>query len=968
MNKKRMGAMLAASVLITQQVPLSAAAEIVAVSGRDSPGESSECVSPIESTGEMERPLPAENGASPGPSIGAVVYNSSDDYNGSGTDTETIPVADVSFLESQRSETTPFPYTDVPASSKYYKPVYYLWDRGILAEDEQFYPDSTLSLENASKTLVYVYRTLRNITGTYGDDAIQSAKDYGLLPDDVSEDSDISNETMLMMLYRLGLPLEDQRVVWEIPGLTPDHPHFEEIMSLYRAGVFNGNGQDGRLDGDAPVTRGVFASSLAALLEPSLRHRGQAGVKKEDPSQSGSTVPPAPSDPVDNGPPGTGTASTDASAGATSPDEPATPDEAPEPVELKTGMEAFEDTSGTDNPFTDIDPQSNMYGSIIGMYGLGLMSGVTETSFAPKKAITASQFATIAVRIYEKYRGIASDFTAAPGVPWYEPYIAKASEYGLLPSGLTGYSNPLTRKQAFYIMYRIFPETELGARRGVYRLPDLSPADPQYQEIMTLYKAGISGGSDEFGTFDGGRSINRMESAALFYRLIRPDMRQSNELKLVQGMEAFKPKEGASVLPFMDVGPKDWFANDVKSLYNIGLMNGVTSTAFSPKSTMSLAEAITLSVRVYEYFNGSAESEKSSTLAPGVPWYTKYITLANTYKLNDPAWTNFNAPVQKDQLAYLVCHALPPATAYAAINDIKPKYIPDVDVSNKYFNQIVTLYNAGIMNGETEKGDFQPGKNATRAMVATVFSRLIYPEKRVHFSVKPDFTELKNLVLSTISGYPGKWSVYFCDYDSGVDFVINDWRMWSASVVKLYVAATVLQSLENGSLQNSYGVQSDLHDMITWSSNTAWTSLYTRLGHGNTSAGREKVNGFCRANGYTNSGRLTNSAPYNSTSAKDTGIFLYRTLKGENVSASASNQILSLMKQQERTSKIPAGVPAGIVTANKTGELYASVPVENDAAVVYAPSGTYILVVLTQSGSVANIRNLSSIIYNYLNN
>jgi len=191
--------------------------------------------------------------------------------------------------------------------------------------------------------------------------------------------------------------------------------------------------------------------------------------------------------------------------------------------------------------------------------------------------------------------------------------------------------------------------------------------------------------------------------------------------------------------------------------------------------------------------------------------------------------------------------------------------------------------------------------------------------------------------------------------------------MWSASVVKLYVAATVLQSIENGSLQNSYGVQNDLHDMITWSSNTAWTSLYTRLGYGNASAGREKVNQFCRANGYTNSGRLTNSAPYNSTSAKDTGLFLYRMLKGVNVSEAASKQLLSLMKQQERKAKIPAGVPAGVVTANKTGELYSSIPVENDAAVVFAPSGTYILVVLTQSGSVENIKKLSSIIYNYRN-
>ena len=55
-----------------------------------------------------------------------------------------------------------------------------------------------------------------------------------------------------------------------------------------------------------------------------------------------------------------------------------------------------------------------------------------------------------------------------------------------------------------------------------------------------------------------------------------------------------------------------------------------------------------------------------------------------------------------------------------------------------------------------------------------------------------------------------------------------------------------------------------------------------------------------------------------------------------------------------------AGVPNGVQTANKTGELS---DVENDAAIVFAPFGTYVLVILTENGSIRSIRNLSSIIY-----
>ena len=55
------------------------------------------------------------------------------------------------------------------------------------------------------------------------------------------------------------------------------------------------------------------------------------------------------------------------------------------------------------------------------------------------------------------------------------------------------------------------------------------------------------------------------------------------------------------------------------------------------------------------------------------------------------------------------------------------------------------------------------------------------------------------------------------------------------------------------------------------------------------------------------------------------------------------------MKEQQRKTKIPAGVPASVKTANKTGELDDT---ENDVAVVFAPSGDYILCVMT--GNLSN--------------
>ena len=91
-------------------------------------------------------------------------------------------------------------------------------------------------------------------------------------------------------------------------------------------------------------------------------------------------------------------------------------------------------------------------------------------------------------------------------------------------------------------------------------------------------------------------------------------------------------------------------------------------------------------------------------------------------------------------------------------------------------------------------------------------------------------------------------------------------------------------------------------------------------------------------------------------------MFLERIYKN---SIPHAEEMLNLLKQQERTGKIPAGVPSGIETANKTGELS---NVENDAAIVFAGEHPYILCVMSENLKDAatarqTIVNLSGDIY-----
>jgi len=192
--------------------------------------------------------------------------------------------------------------------------------------------------------------------------------------------------------------------------------------------------------------------------------------------------------------------------------------------------------------------------------------------------------------------------------------------------------------------------------------------------------------------------------------------------------------------------------------------------------------------------------------------------------------------------------------------------------------------------------------------------------------------------------------------------LVNDQSMQAASLIKLFVAGCVYETMEN-----SDQYEGQISSMISVSDNSACNSLVSTLGGGDAQAGMAKVNEYCMNHGFTEThmGRLMlqpNDVDDNYTSVSDCGNFLLNIYNG-NLAGSA--QILEYMKQQERRGKIPAGVPDGVQTANKTGELDF---VENDAAIIFHPSGPYILCVMSENLNDAYtarlfINSLSEMVY-----
>ena len=209
----------------------------------------------------------------------------------------------------------------------------------------------------------------------------------------------------------------------------------------------------------------------------------------------------------------------------------------------------------------------------------------------------------------------------------------------------------------------------------------------------------------------------------------------------------------------------------------------------------------------------------------------------------------------------------------------------------------------------------------------------------------------------------GKWSLYLKRLDTDQVIGINDdEKMIAASLIKLFIAGEFYTLAEEGELDaDNFHNMPDL--MISISDNGAANSLIS-------ACTMEKINEFAREKGYEetelNRRMLDWNGKENYTSARDCGKMLEEVLKGEYVSEEASERILEALRDQQRTSKIPAGVPGEVKTANKTGELD---NVDNDAAIVWSPECTYILCIMSSNtgGRIPEIRKLSSMVYNSIN-
>ena len=187
--------------------------------------------------------------------------------------------------------------------------------------------------------------------------------------------------------------------------------------------------------------------------------------------------------------------------------------------------------------------------------------------------------------------------------------------------------------------------------------------------------------------------------------------------------------------PFTDVSESDWFFNDVKFVYQNGLMNGTSATTFSPEGTTSRGMIVTILWRMA----GSPDMEDKIWGYPfaDVDATAYYGTAVYWARLNgiaggyDDATFGPNAPINREQMAVMMYRYAQYKGYDTTQGGMAIREYADYGQVSSYALEAMDLANAtGIVTG-TSESTLSPQGQATRAQAAAMFTRFCeqYAEK-----------------------------------------------------------------------------------------------------------------------------------------------------------------------------------------------------------------------------------------------
>ena len=232
------------------------------------------------------------------------------------------------------------------------------------------------------------------------------------------------------------------------------------------------------------------------------------------------------------------------------------------------------------------------------------------------------------------------------------------------------------------------------------------------------------------------------------------------------------------------------------------------------------------------------------------------------------------------------------------------------------------------------------------ATIAIAATTQVAPIEQYSRTYSSSDAGLSALMANYARDHPGTYAMSFIELDGKkrrADFQ-GDKQFVTASTYKLFVAYSVLKRIDNG--QWSWASEGDcFNKMISQSDNLCSENFLHRIGLSTQTNEMKSL-------GLNNSTFMKTGGPF--TTASDLTLLLGMIATGQNFSPTGQQRLIAAMKANAYRQGIPAGASGTV--ADKVGFLNGLL---HDAAIVYSPSGTYVLAVMSEGSSWGAIADIT---------
>ncbi len=184
---------------------------------------------------------------------------------------------------------------------------------------------------------------------------------------------------------------------------------------------------------------------------------------------------------------------------------------------------------------------------------------------------------------------------------------------------------------------------------------------------------------------------------------------------------------------FNDTPPDGWYYNDIRELNARGVINGYEDKTFKPNSNISRAEFLTMILKAFNenysetYYAGTASS---FTDVSQDDWFANAVakgTNDGLIKGYDDNSFHPNSPISRAEAVSILHKAI----KFRFGEDVKLSRrsdtgnFSDVNYNDWYYNDVLSLYDYSIIDGEKDSYNFFPNRNLNRAEASKIINKTL---------------------------------------------------------------------------------------------------------------------------------------------------------------------------------------------------------------------------------------------------